>query len=106
MDELTEKLQQWKVTEVPAGLEERLWREITALPQQRSWVHRFQKMIERSFADWNYGLIYKVTGLACCAMLGFYLGAQQAPQLISAPKQASLQITDLALARGNWMEDL
>lgn len=102
-DYLKQQLGSWKVNPPAENLADRLWRNAVALPQQRPWHWHLERAIERSLTEWHYGLSYKLTGIACFALIGFFSASQEQPLTIATNTVA---LTDIAMARGDWLEQL
>jgi hypothetical protein len=94
--ELQAMLARFEVTP-PSYLAQKIIANATAQPQQKGVMG----FLLQAMHQWNYALAYKGMALACCMMLGVMLAQNQTNRL---PKPASLDMSRLVVAQGEWME--
>lgn len=103
------RLKQWQIEPPTDDLEERIYRNAVSLPQHVPLAIRMERAIQAFFTEWCYALAYKAVAFACFAALGFYVGTQQPAASLTPTniaKASPAGLTDMAMARNNWMDPL
>ncbi len=97
--EFLQKLKQWQVDVPPANLADKIVHHATMQAQYQPFAIKVAQAFEVAFTQWNYGLSYKLAGLAICAVVGF-----SSSNIITnvEPDDIFLQATSMAFGYEEW----
>lgn len=70
-------LKTWHIEEPSLNLADRIVANATSKPQHIPLILRLQRGMIDAFSEWQAGLVYKLAGLALCAIVGFGIGMNQ-----------------------------